>query len=160
MPVKVEEVVQLVDEQLSEGVTLEPRYIQRYFIDNVLKRVLAYLFGWDYISNTPVRLKANPDGTLRVSAVSVPFSVNDVKSGNAPDAYGAALAFDQDCGEVDIFIWDNPALVQRSADGVTFQDEIEISAGTMYSFTATTRSIRIKNKTAGAVARYQIVGWY
>jgi hypothetical protein len=158
--VKTEEVVQIVDEQLSEGAQFEPRYAQRYYIDNILKRVFAYIFGWDYINNVPVRLKANQDGTLRVSSVSIPFSVNDTKSGNAPDTYETPLTFDQDCGEVDVFIFDNAALIQRSTDGTTWQDEIEIPANTMYSFSATTRAIRIKNKTAGSTARYQIVGWY
>jgi len=39
-----------------------------------------------------------------------------------------------------------------------YDDEIEIPANTVYSLTIQTTSIRIKNKTAGSVARYQIVG--
>ena len=85
---------------------------------------------------------------------------NDTLAGNATDAYGAAIPFATTCVSVDIFIWDNAAVVKRSYDGVTWDDEFEIPANSGYMFDATTLQVKIKNKTAGSVARYSITGWY
>lgn len=85
---------------------------------------------------------------------------NDTKAGNAADDYGTALAFDATCETVDVFVFDNSAIIKRTPDGTTYDDEIEVPANTMYSFTCKTHSINIKNKTASSTARYQIVGYY
>lgn len=89
------------------------------------------------------------------------YSTNDTLVGNAPDAYGVAQAFAEICYNVDYFIFNNAAIIQRRrADDVGWDDEIEIPADTIYCTGATTQAIRIRNQTAGDVARYSIVGWY
>jgi len=85
---------------------------------------------------------------------------NDTKTGNAPDSYGTALAFDAVCHSVDVFVFDNAALVKRTWDGTNYDDEFEIPADSVFSFDAKTHSINIKNKTSGSTARYSIIGWY
>ena len=85
---------------------------------------------------------------------------NDTKAGDAPDAYGAAIAFDKICETVDIFLWDKPAMVKRSRDGVNWDDEFEVPADSMYSIDCKTHSVKIENKTPTEIARYQFVGWF
>lgn len=86
--------------------------------------------------------------------------INDTKSGNAPDAYGVAIALDAICENVDVFIFDNAAMVKRTRNGTNWDDPFEVPANTCFSFECKTHSINIENKTAGSIARYSIVGWY
>jgi len=104
-------------------------------------------------------LRCTAAGELKTAPTSTGIEHNDTKSGDAPDAYGAAIEFDQVASRLDIFIWDNPAMVKRSLDGAVFDDEFEVPVG-FYSIDAVTASFNIKNKTAASVARYQVVGWW
>lgn len=86
---------------------------------------------------------------------------NDTKFGTAGAEYlETPLAFDKTCETVDVFIFTNAAMVKRSMDGITWDDEFEVPADTMYSFDCKTLSINIKNKPDGANTRYQFNGWF
>jgi len=158
--VKVTEKAQKIDEQLSAGLILEPSHVPEFFTRNIVDRVLAYLLGWDKDTGEPVKVKCMPDGSLVVTTTTIPATINTTRSGSATDTWTLLTAFALLTITVDIFIWDNPAIIGRSVDGITWQDDIEIPANTSFSFDAQTKQIRIKNKTAGAVARYQVIGWY
>jgi len=160
MALTPKEYPQKVDEQLSAGASFIPKYVREYFIDNLLKRVFAYLFGWDIETGEPRKVAVNPDGSLRVTVTGESLSINDTKTGTAPDAYGARVDFDVVVSRIDIFIWDNAALLMRSMDGNIFMDEIEIPANSFYGIDARCHSFKIKNKSVGFPAVYQIIGWY
>jgi hypothetical protein len=157
--IKEERVVQNVrDETFTEDVDYDPPRPLRFFIDNLFRRVLAHLVG--YTGRTSVRLRCTSAGELKVATVGAGYEYNDTKSGNAPNTYGAAIQFDKTVSRVDIWIWDNAAIFKRTSDGLVWNDEIEIPANTTFHFDASTHSFNIKNKTAGSVARYQVVGWW
>jgi hypothetical protein len=160
MPVRIEEEVQEVVEQLSSDLNLDPAFVRKFFTRNVVERVFSYLLAWDKYLNLPRRLKCDSEGYLYVNSRSVQYQYNDVKSGTASDNWSAPITFDQVCGRVDVMVFDNDMLLQRSVDGSTWQDTIELPANMFYSFDANTLAIRVMNKTAGANARYQIIGWY
>jgi len=92
--------------------------------------------------------------------MAVLYTHNDTKTGSAPDAYAGPITFDQRVSRVDIWIWDNAAIVKGSFDGTNFDDEIEIPANVAVSIDVCWLAFDIKNKTAGAVARYQVIGWF
>jgi len=158
MGIKVEETIQNVRENLLEDMDFDPSQVRRFFVSNIIGRVFAHLIGWT--GARAMRLLCTGAGILKVAPLGTGFEHNDTKAGNAPDSYGTALTFDQICSRVDIFIWDNPAMVKRSLDGTIYDDEFEVPAGGFYSFDCVTHSINIKNKTATSVARYQIIGWW
>lgn len=133
-----------------------PYFKSNNFIQNTLSR----LCGWDNINGIWRRINVDSQGRLEVSTIQASYDNNDTKSGNAPDAYGAAIAFDDIAKRVDFFIFDNTAIVKRSADGTNWDDEFEIPANMVYNVDGTCHSINIKNKTAGSTARYSIVGWW
>lgn len=151
---------QKLDEQLNAGLTLLPQFVKRFVIGGVVQRGISYLMAWNYLTGEPVKLTSTPSGVLRVTSSGGGKAVNDTKSGNAPDAYGAALTFDSTAVSVDIFIWNNTAMIQRSSDGVLYNDEFEVAANTVFSFDADTKAVKIKNKVALSVARYSIIGWW
>ena len=87
----------------------------------------------------------------------------EVHSGNAPDAYGAMTIFALDQSNIILIqAWTNPVIVQVSADGLTYQDEIEVDpdvylGSSFHRFAG--RGFRIKNKTPSFVGVYQLVAF-
>jgi len=153
-----EEHQNLIEEDFIEDLNLDPRKPIRFFIHNIIRRCFSFLFGW--YGKKPVRLKATAAGELVVATTGTGYNHNQTKSGTAADTYGTDITFTNTCSRVDVWVWDNPAIIKRSADGITYDDEIEISANSFYSFDCSTKMMNIKNKTAGSNARYQFVGWW
>ena len=86
----------------------------------------------------------------------------ETKAGNAPDAYGAAITFTNPSRILEVTIWDQPAVLSLSYDGVTFGNDIEKDPGAEgfpYQIFYQCKAFKIKNKVAGNVARYQVIGW-
>jgi hypothetical protein len=149
---------QVKDINQLEDLELVPRDTHELYLGGVVNRVMAWLCGW--CDKKPVRLQATAGGILKVTTTGVGYEYNDTWAATAADAYGAAKTFDQVASRVDVFLFDNPAIIKRSRDGTTYQDEVELIAPGVYCYDATTVSINIKNKTAGSNARFQIVGWW
>ncbi len=83
-------------------------------------------------------------------------------SGNATDTYGATIAFSGRTKQVDITAWDNNLEITASYDGAAshFEGDIEIPSGTTFPTPLACEGIRVRNRTAGQVARYEIIAWY
>lgn len=145
-------------ENLFEVLGLDPKYVPWMYISNIIQRVFARTLGQGPFG--PVPIKCNEEGSLYVAGLGGGYTRNEVKSGNAPDAYGAAIPFSGAMGRIDLFVFDQGAIVKRSRDGVTWDDPIELWKDSFYSFDCTTLQFNIKNKTAGLIARYQAIGWY
>ena len=146
-------------ENLFEDLELDPKMIPWMYVSNVLIRALARVVGQGPYGPVPIR--CNVDGSLFVSGVGGAYTRNETKSGTVTDAYlGTPIEFSAVMGRVDLFIFDNPVLFKRSRDGVITDDEIELFKDAFYSFDGDTLQINIMNKTAGATARYQFVGWF
>jgi hypothetical protein len=154
----VEEIQDIKENGLVLPFSLVPKFVRRYFVNNVFNRSFAQMLGWTGSKN--VLLTATEAGYLKVSTVSEINEHNKVFAGNAPDAYGAALDLARLCPTIDIFTWDFACKIVRSLDDMTYDDDIEIPANFMYSFDCDTRYVKIKNKVALSVCRYQIIGWY
>lgn len=95
------------------------------------------------------------------------FSRYDVATGNAPDAYGAAITFVDQYGAagvsrlVDITIWDNAVELTLSYDAVTFGDDYEVDSDDQpVQLPQAVRAFKIRNKTAGNVGRYQVSAFW
>lgn len=128
--------------------------------NNFLQNTLARLVGWYPTLEDWRRILVDAQGRLEVSTIQASYDNNDTKSGNAPNAYAAAIAFDDIVKRLDIFIWDFAAMVKRSANGTDWDDEFEVPANTIFNLDGTCHSINIENKVAGNVARYQFIGWW
>lgn len=160
MPVRVEESAQRLKEQLNASLELEPEFVREFFIDNIVKRVVAYLMGWNYATGEPTKLSLNPDGSLRVSITAAPSSVNETFTGEGTDEWALIFSILGLAQVVDIWVDGAPLLFQRSVDGATWQDAFEVKANSFYSFQASTKAMRVKNASEGQSGTYQIVIWY
>ena len=155
----IEEEVQNIREyEFGEDYDFDPPKPRRYGVSNIVQRVIAHLTG--RATSGQKKLKCTEAGILKVASSGSGFEHNDTHSGTAPDTYGTAIAFVSVCSRIDIWVDDNPMTIKRTADGITWDDEIQLEANSYYSFDCVTHSINVKNTTAGSVATYRIVGWY
>lgn len=156
---EIKRIVQKIHaENLFESFPLDPAYVPWFYVDNVLQRVLARTLGQGPYGPVPIRCA--PDGSLFVAGLGGGYTQNEVKKGNAPDAYGAATAFSAPMGRIDLYTFDNKMVFKRSRDGVTWNDEIELFKDSFYSMDCTTLQVKLHNYQAGLIARYQLIGWY
>jgi hypothetical protein len=157
--IQAKEVCQKVSDIYElEDLDLDPKNTHQLFLGGVVNRVMAWLCGW--ADKKLTRLQCTSGGILKVATTGVGFEHNDTWADTAANAYGTAKTFDLVASRVDVFLFDNAAYIKRSKDGVTYDDEIELPGGCVYSYDGTTAAINIRNKTADSDARFSIVGWY
>lgn len=162
---KQEELKRLLDQQVLDPslrvdeIPIQP-FTPHYRTNNFIQNTLSRLFARYEAGDRWRWLTVDANNRLLVSTIAGSLDNNDTKTGNAPDAYGANIAFDSVASRLDIYVFDNPAYFKRSKTGAAFDDEFEIPAGVILHLDATCHSINIKNKGAGNVARYSIVGWW
>lgn len=132
--------------------------MSKRYVNNVIQQTISQIVG--QCQTQMVNLKATMDGALRVAPIGGGYNCNEVKSGDAPDSYGADISFGQECAKIDIQTWNNPCIFKISRDGVNWGDEFEIPGDFFYSLEMTCKAFNIKNKTTGSVCRYQANGFF
>lgn len=146
-------------EVIIRDIHVQP-YTPYFRTNNFIQNTFARLAGWYPTSEDWRRIIVDAQGRVEVSTIQASYDNSDSKAGNAPDAFGAAIAFDDVAKRVDVFVWNNDAYIKMSPDGAAWNDNIEIPANTIINMDATAHSINIQNKVAGNIARYQFVGWW
>ena len=130
-----------------------------FWVNNIFTRTFAYLMASSV--NGYRKLECTTSGILKVTTTGSIYEHNDTHSGSAPDSYGTAISFAETASKVEIWTSDYGMTIKRSNDGgSTWNDEIELEAGSYYEFEASTTDINVKNTSSGDTANYQIVGWY
>jgi len=157
--IRPEEIWQNLIEQLNNDINTDPKQVQRFFTNNIVQRAFAYLFAFEVLTGIPQKLTCTSDGCLRVASLGTGYEHNVTLSGDATDDY-VELDFGRVVSRIDLWIDNYDAVITRSIDGVVYDDEIVVKANSFYSFDCKTNKIKIKNRTAGNTASYQIVGWY
>ena len=142
-----------------DGIEIQP-FSPHFRTNNFVQNTLSRLFARNVSGEKWRWLTVDANDRLLVSTIAGSFENNDTKTGTAADTYGTNIAFDQVATRMDIWIFDNAAMIKRSKDGASFDDEFEVPAGVFYSLDATVHTFNIKNKSAGSNARYSIIGWW
>lgn len=144
-------------EQLGDVQSILNQQI-KFYIDNIISQVLAIL-----VAKSPTKyreLACTEAGALHVSPVGGALDTYATETGTAGDAF-AEKVLAQQVDVLDIFIFDNPAIVQISKDDAAdFGPDIRLWADSFYSIPAKSKRIKIKNQTAGSNAVYYFVGWF
>jgi hypothetical protein len=81
-------------------------------------------------------------------------------AGSAPDTTPLQIDFQPPALRFDIAIFDNIAMLALSSDGVFFTTEREMPAGIIASLDMLVQSVRIRNKVALSVARYDMNAFF
>jgi len=152
-----EERVQKVKAHLLEDLEFEPEQVRNFYTSNIFGRAFAHLVGWT--GKKARMLRCTAAGELKTAPTTTGIESYTVTDASATDGILKFFFSGAVVSRVDIFIWDNPALVMLSLDGTTYGAEIEVPAG-FYSVECRALKFGIRNKTAGQTARYQIVGWW
>lgn len=156
--IKLEEMIQHIREKLLEDMDFDPKQVRRFFVSNIFTRTFAHLVAWT--GTRAKRLLCTGAGILKVAPLGTGFEHNETHTGTGADDPGDEWQFTETCSRVDVFVFDNPAMVRRKIEGGIWEDWFEVPASGFYSFDCTTDWINIKNKTAAANARYSINGWW
>lgn len=83
-----------------------------------------------------------------------------VYKGDAPDSYGDMTVFPWQTEIVLLQVWSSKGVFQLSSDGAGYEDEKELdpekNLGSWFRRYAA-RGFRVKSKTPGSTARYQVI---
>jgi len=136
----------------------------KVYIDNVYKLAMALLMGK---SATGIKiLECTSSNILKVANVGVGYETyasypNDGTLATAPDAFDttALLRIDDGASRWDILIETFDAVIDfRNAEDVAFGHDIILPKG-MYSIEFSSQECRVRNRTAGSAAKFQITAY-
>lgn len=150
---------QRLDEFLSDDLELTPAEARNYYLTNLVGRSLAFVMGWDYTTGRPLKVATNSDGTLRVSSTGTIFANNYSTQLNLATSASQTITFSQTTSRIDIWAVGSDLSIERSVDGVVFQDAITIYSGGYLSVDANQLAVKVTNLSSSAANTGQIVGW-
>jgi len=160
-PARIEEInIRLDRNLLPEELNPNPSQVRRWFTRNVLQGVWGIFFGWQ--GEKPIALKARSDGVLVVADVGAGFETYEVFIGTALDNYDVSMTFEpkEKGARWDILIKSYDAVISfKDKTGLQWLPDMEMPVG-FHSIDFVSSSIRIKNKTAGNNADFEIVVYY
>ena len=81
-------------------------------------------------------------------------------AGTAPDTVPTLIEFEPPCMRIDVGVFDNTALIAFSSDKIYYSTERELPGGIFLSLDEWVHAVRIRNKTTGSPARFDITGYY
>lgn len=139
------------------GLIFEPEFVKEFTVGTDFSRTLAHLVG--RTGNRSIILKATSDGRLHVAWAGTSMETYIVEGElAAPDAFDVGSTFDQLLAiyMTDILVETNDVVIQfRDVNG-NYGDSIDLPVG-FHSKDFVHYGIRLQNRVALAVARYQIV---
>ena len=158
-PLTIEEVRQvLTDPKFLEDLELDPEYVRKWAISNLITRTLAHLVGQGFTKAIPIR--ATQDGALIVATTGTAVQRYEPYIVTFTDDDPDTITFTHTCSFVEFWISLNAVLLRHTFDGTTWGGWIELPAGSYWCCNATCKAVEIKNAAATENAKYQIVGWY
>lgn len=158
-PIKTFEVWQnLISQTFLEQIGFDPKYVDRFFVNNLVQRTLAHLVGQG--RNKGIQIKSTEGGALVVAPTATAIEENQVFTHTFETSASKTETFSQVVLRIDMTIWTKPVLFRHSPDGTRWGGWIEVNADSAYCFDCNVTKIEIKNKVGAENARYQIVGWY
>jgi len=154
---EVNKVTQWINEDLLTELEQHPSQIRRWFTDNFLQRALAYLVALTE-EKKAVTLRCTADGKLKVVSGGAGFTEYNVFDGSALDTYDSTTTytFNGAYSRIDILVEDNDAIVSFLKENSTWGADMIMKTG-YHSIDFECYGVRIKNRTAGYTANYEIV---
>lgn len=157
MPIKsaeIEEITQRIEHGLDLDLDQRPSRVKRWFVNNIFRRVFAYLIAWDSSGNA-VRVRASTSGFLQfIPLPSTGFSDYISFDGTATDAYaGATETFPTTYYQIDILVENFDLLLQFKKADDTWGNDIVLTTG-WHSVAFECKGARLKNRTPGSNGDY------
>jgi len=153
----VKETDELTDNGLSINLSHRLGRFRKWFISNIFDRSLSYLVGWT--GSNAKMLLCTEAGILKTSGEGSIFDVNETLTGTSTNAFVSLTPFTSICSLIDVWVSSNNVTIQRSRDGVIYDDAIPLLKDVFYSFDCSTKDVMIKSTAAGVHGTVQVVGW-
>lgn len=154
---RVDVVLQRIEEDVGDEVTVIPTHIRRYGVNNIFQRTFAHLFGWTD-AGRPMKLACTSAGWLKVAAASgAAYEYVERKAGIAVAAKSSFIAFTNGVGKVDVVVQNYEMWFITSTDGVTEQGAIRCLPGIRNEFEITTTHFKVQRADVNDV-EYEVLG--
>lgn len=151
---EITEITQRIEHDLRTGLKERPSRVKRWFVNNIFRRVFAYMLAWDD-SNNPVLVRATSGGVLKfIPLPSTGFSDYESQSGTATDAFGGdTYEFTTTYYQIDILIENFDLIMQFKKADNTWGNDIPLTTG-WHSLAFEHKGVRLKNRTPGSNGDY------
>ena len=156
---EIEELIQEIKVKMEEPLAKDPRNLRHFFTSNFFQRTLSHLFGRT-IRGEVKAIRVADDGTVFVTPYGGAFDQYEVYTGTTADDYTPPNTheFDEAVKRVDLLIEDADVIVAFMNPAAQWMDNMIIKQG-FWSFDVLTKGIKLKSRTSGSPASYQIVAW-
>lgn len=166
----VKEETQIIDGDLELGeFAYRPSHIRRWFVNNILRRMFAYLVGWD---GAKFRLlRTTPGGILKVGVAGAGYDRYESQPSQVLHATwvtvaGAATSvetFTEVMSSVLIRVKDFDLRGEISVDGIVYGQKFILlgSVNEAFSLDISAKAVRFSNADTGGAAdgSYQLMGF-
>ncbi len=136
---------------------LSPSEVKNSYTSNIFQKAIAILIG-ETEAGDFIPLKATNTGILRVQANLGGYTDYTPHEGTASDSYTSTNTFEEEFIHVSILVEDNDAVISMKDQNGVWKGDIPLTTG-WHAFDFNGTGIRIKNRTAGANAKYTIITW-
>lgn len=120
---------QKITEDLLTDLEQQPRQVKNWFSSNIFHRALSYMVGFT-TSGKARKLQATENGVLKTAQTGGGFEHVDVKTGTASTVESGAIVFDDTVSRLRFVAVDYDLYVRPSSNGVNYEGQIYIKAGT------------------------------
>lgn len=162
MPVRsaaVNTVDQVLDMDMSvEGLKTRPSRIRQWFTNNIIRRMFAYPLIYDGVHFKLQR--ATKEGVTLVAPVGGGLNATLKRAGSSTDSYAGDYFGELVADQIMVTVWDKPIYFRTSWDRINWGAIIELNADTIYCFDLAVQEFKLKSKTAGQHARYEVIGFF
>ena len=153
---RVDVVLQRVEEEIGDEITVYPQHIRRYGVNNIFQRAFAYLIGWQS-NGKPRKVGVTAGGLLKVAVSGSGFEEVNTLKGTATAYWSSTLSFAWTPNRIRFEALDYPYIAKFSLDGVTWSDEVYVDGDIPRDFDINAKFIKVR-RYGGTDAKYFIIG--
>jgi hypothetical protein len=154
---KVNSIDRIVDADLNiSDFEHRPSEIRQWFSNNIIRPMFGYNIGWT--GTKAVMLRATTTGFLKIASVGAGLDRVETGDGIAGAVESADIVFANAVSKVRVIANTNDMYFRPSRDGVNFEDQIHIIAGTPEVFDITCLHYRVQRYGVNDVV-YEVEGY-
>lgn len=133
----------IVDANLNiEEFTHRPSQVRRWFTNNIIRPMFGYMVGW---TGTKAKmLRCTTTGFLKVASVGAGLDRVEQESGIAGAVESGDIEFDDVASKVRVIANAHDLWFRPSRDGINYEDQVHIVAGSPEVFDLTCQSFRVQ----------------
>lgn len=153
----IERRTQEIKEDMLTDLDQSPKQVKNWFTSNIFHRALSYMVGFT-TSGVAKKLQATESGVLKTANTGGGFEHVTVLTGTATTVESGAYNFNDPVSRLRIIAVDYDLLVRPSANGVNFEDQVYIKAGSDTTIDLICKSLKVQ-KAGTNDSVYRIEGY-